>query len=167
MQQAEETEAEIDRTRGQYEPVAFRAATLYFCITDLGHVDPMYQYSLPWFTDLFVASIKNSAPAGSDIAKRIGNINAHFTYSIYKNVCRSLFERHKLLFSFLMTIKVLQGDGAVDPEEWRFLISGQGPTNPPEATKPLVRAPCWCQPLHSTHTTPPPSPPPTGRRVAQ
>ena len=48
-------------------------------------------------------------------------------YLIYANVCRSLFERHKLLFSFLLTTRIMQGDGAIDPLEWRFLISGQSP----------------------------------------
>ena len=40
-------------------------------------------------------------------------------------MCRSLFEAHKLLFSFLMTIKIMMGDDRVDALEWRFCISGQ------------------------------------------
>ena len=40
-------------------------------------------------------------------------------------VCRSLFEAHKLLFSFLMTIKIMMGDDRIDALEWRFCISGQ------------------------------------------
>lgn len=144
VKDAEATEKEIDATRERYRPVAFRASVLYFCITDLASVDPMYQYSLPWFTNLFVAGIRASAPA-DDIAARIGNLNTYFTASVYRNVCRSLFERHKLLFSFLMAIKILQGDGAVDAAEWRFLISGQVP--PPAAGAP--------PPQHSPH---PPDP---------
>ncbi|CAE7685039.1 DNAH1, partial [Symbiodinium sp. KB8] len=50
---AEETNMQIDATREQYRPVAFRASVLYFCIADLSGVDPMYQYSLQWFTNLF------------------------------------------------------------------------------------------------------------------
>lgn len=46
---------------------------------------------------------------------------------MYTNICRSLFEKHKLLFSFLLTIKILQGASQVDPLEWRFLISGMAP----------------------------------------
>ena len=57
---AEETEREIDVTREKYRPVAFRASILYFCITDLGLIDPMYQYSLQWFTNLFILGIRNS-----------------------------------------------------------------------------------------------------------
>lgn len=36
------------------------ASNLFFAITDLGNIDPMYQYSLSYFIDLFIFSIKNS-----------------------------------------------------------------------------------------------------------
>lgn len=51
-------------------------------------------------------------------------LSEFFTYLLYENICRSLFEAHKLLFSFIVAIKILQGDGKVDPEEWRFFLSG-------------------------------------------
>eukprot|EP01029_Cantina_marsupialis_P009143 TRINITY_DN2137_c0_g4_i1.p1 TRINITY_DN2137_c0_g4~~TRINITY_DN2137_c0_g4_i1.p1 ORF type:complete len:4119 (-),score=1448.16 TRINITY_DN2137_c0_g4_i1:93-12449(-) len=127
VKETEETEQEIDATREKYRPVAFRASTLYFCISNLATIDPMYQYSLPWFGGLFKKAIEQSEPA-NEIEKRIENLNDYFTYMIYVNVCRSLFERHKLLFSFLMCIKVLQGQEMIDALEWRFLISGQSPS---------------------------------------
>jgi dynein heavy chain, axonemal len=126
VKEAEITEKEIDATRENYRPVAFRASILYFCIADLSSVDPMYQYSLPWFTNLFVNGIRNSPPA-EDADTRMANLNSFFTYSIYKNVCRSLFEVHKPLFSLLLTIKILQGDNRVEGTEWRFVISGLTP----------------------------------------
>jgi dynein heavy chain len=52
VKEAEETEAEIDSTREKYRPVAYRASLLYFAISDLAGIDPMYQYSLPWFNAL-------------------------------------------------------------------------------------------------------------------
>ena len=105
--------------------MAFRASLLYFSIADLSNIDPMYQYSLPWFTALFVRGIQDSEPAEEDIPRRILNLNSYFTQLMYRNVCRSLFERHKLLFSFLLCQRIMAGDGEIDPEEWRFLISGQ------------------------------------------
>lgn len=56
--------------------------------------------------------------------ERILTLNNYFTLSLYKNVCRSLFERHKLLFSFLLTTKILFGDNLIDPLEWRYLLAG-------------------------------------------
>ena len=46
-----------------------------------------------------------------------------FTYSLYENICRSLFEAHKLLFSFTVCIKIMQGQGKIDSDEWRFFLS--------------------------------------------
>ena len=83
----------------------------------------MYQYSLVWFITLYVISIENSGKT-TDLQKRIQNLNSHFTESIYRNVCRSLLERHKLLFSFLLCIQLGKGRGEIDDNVWRFLLTG-------------------------------------------
>ncbi|EQC29095.1 hypothetical protein SDRG_13255 [Saprolegnia diclina VS20] len=140
MKEAEETEKEIDARSDGYRPVAYRAALLFFCIADLARVDPMYQYSLPWFTSIFVRSILAAKPS-PQLEARLKNLNDYFTYSIYKNVCRSLFEKHKLLFSFLLTIKILMGNDEIDGLEWRFLLSGMAP-NTIAAENP---APTWLE----------------------
>ena len=43
-----------------YKPIAQHSSVLFFSIADLANIEPMYQYSLPWFINLFVASIENS-----------------------------------------------------------------------------------------------------------
>ena len=58
--EAAETEIVIDRTREEYRPVAFHAALLFFCVADMGSVNDMYQYSMPWFVQLFVKAIEDS-----------------------------------------------------------------------------------------------------------
>jgi dynein heavy chain len=123
LKESEETERDIDTTRELYRPVAYRASLLFFAIVDLAAIDPMYQYSLQWFANLFGSSIDNSAKA-SDAAGRIRALNAHFTLALYENVCRSLFEKHKLLFSLILTAKILFGAKALDPREWRYFLAG-------------------------------------------
>ncbi|KAG8128294.1 hypothetical protein E2320_015160, partial [Naja naja] len=120
---AEQTEKDIDITRLEYVPVAVRTQILFFCVSDLSNVDPMYQYSLEWFLNIFLTGISNSERADT-LKKRIANINKYLTFSLYSNVCRSLFEKHKLMFAFLVCIRIMMNEGKIDMEEWRYLISG-------------------------------------------
>lgn len=62
---AEQTEKDIDITRLEYVPVAVRTQILFFCVSDLSNVDPMYQYSLEWFLNIFLSGITNSEGAGT------------------------------------------------------------------------------------------------------
>lgn len=140
MAEAEVTEQAIDESRERYRGVAFRASLLFFCIADLALVDPMYQYSLPWFVSLFIKSI-HSATASDQLELRLTYLKDSATYALYRNICRSLFEEHKLLFSFLLTIKLLMGSQLINLLEWRFLISGSTATSI-DATNP---DPSWIE----------------------
>ena len=123
MKESEVTEKEIDATRESFRPVAYRASLLFFCVTDLSTIDSMYQNSLQWFQQLFENGVTDSQPS-ADPKERTQILNDYFTLSLYENVCRGLFEEHKLLFSFLLTVKILFGDKKIDQQEWRYFLAG-------------------------------------------
>lgn len=125
---AEETEKKIDVARSSYKASAVRAALAYFVLDDMSRVDPMYQFSLDAYVDLFNLSIDSSRKASqsnaSDIGKRCEEINSFHTLSVYKYTCRGLFESDKLLFSLRLCFKIMESHGNVLEEEYNFFTIG-------------------------------------------
>jgi dynein heavy chain len=120
---AEKTEVQIEEVRMSYTPVAFASQVLFFCIADLANIEPVYQYSLQWFIHLFVDSIRKSERS-RELDVRMENLSSHFQASLYRNVCRSLLEKDKLAFSFLLTSRVLNSKGMINADEFFFLLTG-------------------------------------------
>jgi len=120
---AEETEKRIDEARAGYTPIAWSSSILFFAISSLSSIEPMYQYSLTWFINLFIQAIKDSEPS-SDLTERLKLLESYFTYFLYKMVCRSLFEKDKLIFSFLLCTRLLRAKGDLADDEIKFLLTG-------------------------------------------
>ncbi|CAK9804539.1 Dynein axonemal heavy chain 1 [Anthophora plagiata] len=143
MKESEITQVDIDTTRSLYIPVAIQGRILFFCLSDLQYIDTMYQYSLEWFVEIFNNSILATEKSG-DIQRRVQNINQNFTFSLFSNVCRSLFEKHKLHFAFLVCARIRMNDLLIDSGEWRHFLAGpqplqEGPNPAPEWITPR----CW------------------------
>lgn len=62
--------------------------------------------------------------SADDIDERLTTINDYFTFSLYSNVCRSLFERNKIHFAFLLCARIMMDQKRIDPAEWKFLLAG-------------------------------------------
>lgn len=105
LKESEITKQEVLDIRDHYYMIATRGALLYFVIADLARLDPMYQYSLEYFSRLFSMSV-DEAPASSELARRLENLETHLTFVVYRNICRGLFEAHKLLFSLIICLRV-------------------------------------------------------------
>lgn len=67
-----------------------------------------------WFQPWVCESGIFFLPVSDNLEKRIDNINDFFTFSLYSNVCRSLFEKDKLLFSFLVCVRILMNDNKIN-----------------------------------------------------
>jgi dynein heavy chain len=86
----------------------------------------MYQYSLKFFCMIYERALDRAEGKvdKSERSKRKEFFIKKFTSLLYKNVCRSLFEKDKLLFSFLMCMKIMEEQNILDSTEARFLMTG-------------------------------------------
>ncbi|GFH10191.1 dynein-1, subspecies f, partial [Haematococcus lacustris] len=75
-QVAEENSRKIEAASQAYRPCSVRASVLYFVLNDLATIDPMYQFSLDAYNDLFLISIRNS-PRSDVLQDRIKSLNEY------------------------------------------------------------------------------------------
>jgi dynein heavy chain len=114
LQEADERTIEINEKREQFRPVATRGSIMYFNMVDMcAVVNPitgqksgwMYNCSLMQFLEQFDISVRNSEKA-QPTAKRVDKIIAFLTYQVYRYTNRGLFERDKMMFKLLVTLKI-------------------------------------------------------------
>eukprot|EP00960_Hanusia_phi_P050219 760078-Hanusia_phi.AAC.2 len=130
LSQASETKTRIDDACEGYRPVAKRGAILYFVVASIANVDPMYQYSLQFFINLFNACMDKS-PRSPDIAERVNIIIKVVTEDVYTNVCRGLFEKDKKMFSFMIAVQLMRLETeSISDEEWGFFLTKGGYVDP-------------------------------------
>ncbi len=134
VKEAEETEKQINVAREGYRVVATRGSIIYFVVADLALIDPMYQYSLSYFQSLFNYCIDVSQKS-SVLEERLKILMSFITEFMYTNVCRGLFEEHKLIFSFLIVTSILRDANDISPAEWNFFLRG-GRGDPNRAKNP-------------------------------
>lgn len=117
-----ETEKKIECFCNDYKSVAKHATIIYDCLNDLPNIDQMYQFSLDWFINLYNFSIEN-ANRSRDLTRRIQFLIISITKNLYNSVCRSIFEKDKLLFSWILTTKIMLADGRLNYDELKLFIT--------------------------------------------
>jgi len=128
---------------------------MFFVLTDLININDMYQYSLKFFINIFsqvLHEAKNIENFTNVKKERYDYFKNEFLERLYKQVSWSLFENHKLLFSFLLTLKILdenlEKSGGVPTAELRFMMAGSTKvqaTNPnPTGTNGWLSEKSWC-----------------------
>eukprot|EP00792_Barthelona_sp_PAP020_P009033 TRINITY_DN3265_c0_g1_i1.p1 TRINITY_DN3265_c0_g1~~TRINITY_DN3265_c0_g1_i1.p1 ORF type:complete len:4284 (+),score=1224.26 TRINITY_DN3265_c0_g1_i1:1098-12854(+) len=120
---AEITAQQINDIRNEYRALAHRGSLIYFVIADLSTVDSMYQWSLAFFQDLMLHVVQNCrTPANFTVADRLNVLINDCTRTTFMAVSQGLFEEHKLLFSFLVTMSLLLDEGIVEQKSYTFLL---------------------------------------------
>ncbi|CBZ52391.1 hypothetical protein NCLIV_021800 [Neospora caninum Liverpool] len=124
--EAKKTEAKINESRETYREAAAEAAMLYFLLTQLWNINPMYQYSLDSFVTFLFKAIDKTDPCPS-YAERCAALVHSIRKTVFTWVSRGLFERHKLTFVALLTFRLLQRgvlNDVYDAECFNFLLRG-------------------------------------------
>lgn len=119
----ERTEEVITKEREKYRPLAAKGAVLFFVASSLAEIDPMYQVSLRYFTHIFCSVIEEEAPKMT-FDERLNFLQRREIRAIYLNICRGLFERHKIIYSFMLATATQKHDGKLSENELDFLLRG-------------------------------------------
>mmetsp|Transcript_14483 Transcript_14483/g.50911 ORF Transcript_14483/g.50911 Transcript_14483/m.50911 type:complete len:4419 (-) Transcript_14483:356-13612(-) len=122
---AEQTMIKIDAARENYRPAGLRSAVLFFVLNDLVAIDPMYQFALDAYVQLYSQSIDKSAiKIAVSIDERIDDLNQFHALAVYRYGCRALFEKHKLLLSLHLCTNILMSTKELNMHEFTFFLFG-------------------------------------------
>ncbi|XP_037621211.1 dynein heavy chain 6, axonemal [Sebastes umbrosus] len=137
LEEAEATELKINAARERYRPVATRGSVLYFVIASLSEIDPMYQFSLKYFKQLFDSTIETSEKS-SVLEERLQILLDQILLNSYTNVSRGLFEQHKLIYSFMLCVETMRQRGEISDAEWQHFLKGAASLKKDYAKRPDV-----------------------------
>ncbi|TDH16419.1 hypothetical protein EPR50_G00020980 [Perca flavescens] len=137
LEEAEATEIMINAARERYRPVATRGSVMYFVIASLSEIDPMYQFSLKYFKQLFNSTIETSEKS-SVLEERLQILLNQILLNSYINVSRGLFEQHKLIYSFMLCIEIMRQRGEIADAEWQHFLKGTASLEKDYAERPDV-----------------------------
>ncbi|EFJ08822.1 hypothetical protein SELMODRAFT_131043 [Selaginella moellendorffii] len=120
---ARDTSVEIDQLRLRYSPAAKRGAILFFVMSGLSAINNMYEYSLASFLQVFEISLATSKREPT-LDSRLRSIIDAVTYDVYNYTCTGLFEKHKLMLSFQLTTRIIDGETGMDHAQLQFFLKG-------------------------------------------
>lgn len=108
LEAARHLSARIEAARKAFRPVAVHGARLFFAVQSLPALDPLYQFSMSWFRELFKESLVlgEQEVRERDALLRGQHLKQRFRALLFENVSMSLFGQHQLAFAFLMAVRV-------------------------------------------------------------
>jgi dynein heavy chain len=113
---------EIDAFRETYNQFTKYCTNLYNTLDVLPNLNYMYQFSLSWFIQLYIKSIETSNRSVIH-KKRIDYLKMSSIQNLHQNVHTALFEKHRLIYSFILCIKTLLDPEQVTEQEFNIFIN--------------------------------------------
>lgn len=118
---AQDTEAEITAAREEFRPVAARGSLLYFLLTELAGVNPMYHTGLTRFLRLFDKSMALSEPCPVT-SKRVTYIINFMTRLIWAFAVRGMFKMDRTMTTLMLALRIDMQRKMIRPEEFMTFI---------------------------------------------
>jgi dynein heavy chain len=108
----------------EYAPLTRRATKLFFLVHDFSKLSPMYQFTHQWFFSTFLITLRQCLSTKQEPPLTLENIMKVFTRDFFFMVCSQIFDRDKMLFSFMLAYKTLEADSDFDFRQAEFFIKG-------------------------------------------
>lgn len=141
-----EADEKIQTFRESYRRVAAYGAILYCCLDQLRHINPMYQFSLDWYLNLYNYSIER-ANRSRNLQRRIDFLIRSILKNFYQNICRSIFDVDRLFFSWIFTTRILQMNAQLKENQLDLFVTNSPDFNGPMLEKPnyeWISEKMWC-----------------------
>ncbi|XP_065087185.1 dynein axonemal heavy chain 6 [Ochlerotatus camptorhynchus] len=126
--ETEKTEMTIAATREKYRILASRGAVLYFVISSLAEIDPMYQFSLRYFSHVY-CSVIAKPHAKMNLPERLSTLLDDITFTVFSNISRGLLEKHKLIYGFLLAVGICKESDEITDDQLHFILRGPSSRN--------------------------------------
>ena len=144
IRNSEKTEKRINKARDIYSSVASRATSLFFSVLDIAKVRQIYQFSLKWFLRHCQQVLKNTTDSNDDNKRVIFLINS-LTIHLHRKVCASLFDKDKLLFSVLLSFKIILTEEKITKELINYLLDDGVERVIEESQVEFMTNEMWCK----------------------
>ena len=102
----------------------------------LSVINTMYENSLNMYLEVFNGTLETSKK-DANLEGRLRNIVNALTYDVYNFTCLGLFEKHKLMLSFQMTIKLEEGEDRLNRQQLDFFLKGNLSLEKSKRAKPF------------------------------
>ncbi|KAG5445317.1 Cytoplasmic dynein 2 heavy chain 1, variant 2 [Clonorchis sinensis] len=140
LKESSRLQAELDKERDVFYPLAEAGSRVYFALTELVKINWMYQFSLNSFLHLFEKALEAVYDPSLPTAGKVAFLQKRLEALTFAHVSQALFKADRPMFTMHMA-RCLRPE-AITEEEWQF-FTGLTVTDPQIDTKSV---PSWLDP---------------------